>query len=791
MESDNVWVAMKEWAKAKFPVLPCCSPHHQDSSKKHIERCSSPGKVPLIQWKNCGVPEDDLIDHWSNRWPNANIGLLLGQASQLAGIDVDGAGGKQFLDEFSRGDLPKTWTFVTPSGGLRYLYKIPAGLVTKKYVKSDPMCEHSEMAILVDGSFTVMPPSLGVNGNKYEWLCGCSPDDLDAANAPRWIMALITKAEGGEFIIQPTDVTQNTADAVIDHLSEKCPRFHEALAEQRKGGNAEDLWYTLLRLFVRKGQAEAALAYSKLSVKHNFRSQTRINELVAEGPGGTPRCSTIGCDDVQIKTCFGNRVKVDDKGKIRNSPGRFLRQMQPGEITSLKRENDPQADGLILNEEGKITSCNGNIFSRTILRSFDLIFTVGARFYHYCDGVYRFIDDNPLSRLLRNFLHTYQSDIWTNSFETKYLEALKREAPFVARLDGNRLLINCRNGMLDIETFKLLEHDPKYRSTIQIPFNYDSKAKCPRFLQFIAEIFMGDTELAAIIQEFFGYCLTTETKAEKFVVLSGTGGNGKSKLMECLIRIVGKQNVSSVSLRDLNNSFVRLDLVDKTLNIATEAETDGKGLDTELLKAIVSGDEIRVERKFGESFSYKPVCKMAYAMNRLPYSRDRSHGFTRRLIIVPFNRTFEDEEADRDLSEKLVSESEGIFLWALEGLKRLRANGYNFTKSTVANSTLEEYKTSLNPMLEFVRECVVQASPTVRVENKTLMERFRRWCLDNGHSKISEMTARRFSDEIKEILKREKISFTIGKSGGRYIGGIQLKLTTSDDDNEIEILDMD
>lgn len=90
------------------------------------------GKRPQITgWQKRGVPSPEELDEWCEKYPELNVGLVLGQASGFVGIDADGQAGMDRLKEISKGDLPNTWTFKTPGGGLRLLYRIPKGVSLK------------------------------------------------------------------------------------------------------------------------------------------------------------------------------------------------------------------------------------------------------------------------------------------------------------------------------------------------------------------------------------------------------------------------------------------------------------------------------------------------------------------------------------------------------------------------------------------------------------------------------------------------------------------------------------
>jgi putative DNA primase/helicase len=373
-------------------------------------------------------------------------------------------------------------------------------------------------------------------------------------------------------------------------------------------------------------------------------------------------------------------------------------------------------------------------------------------------------------------VHEFVADCWTASLEAKYMAALKREALAERPMDNNRNLLNLENGMFDLTTLELLPHNRKYQSTIRIPVNYVPEAKCPKFYRFLKEVFDGDKGRIRVVRQMLGYCLTPEVKAQTAFILYGSGSNGKSVLAEILRELCGPSNVSAVSLGELGNSFTRLDLVDKCLNLVTEAEMDGASFKTEYFKSIVSGDAIRAEIKNGASFNFKPFAKLVFCCNNLPYSRDRSFGLSRRMTIIPFNRQFSGDEIDPDLTDKLKLEMEGILQFAIRGLVHLRDNKYQFAKSQVINDARNEYQRLINPIASFVDDMLEAGSATDRIYNENLTRAFQSWCRENGHGKMSDMTAERFHSQLKMILRDKRIPFKTSKGGKRYLSGVRLKI---------------
>jgi len=268
--------------------------------------------------------------------------------------------------------------------------------------------------------------------------------------------------------------------------------------------------------------------------------------------------------------------------------------------------------------------------------------------------------------------------------------------------------------------------------------------------------------------------LSYETKAQKFFVFLGDGSNGKSVLCDILLEIAGgEDHVSTVSLKDLERPFALSQIVGKTLNLATENEI--RGLDTATLKALASGDVKQLEKKFKDPFTYRPFAKLVFSVNRMPYLNDKSYGIERRLIVVPFDKKFVynptsplEGKKNPELKDQLLLERNGIFNFAVEGLKRLIKNKFEFTESRKVSEILDEYKLEINPYIDFIRTCIEPNNLTSvkKISTKDLRKVFDEWCNRNYHDKLMNVTMRTFLKELRLGLKNENIGFTEEKSNG-------------------------
>jgi len=321
--------------------------------------------------------------------------------------------------------------------------------------------------------------------------------------------------------------------------------------------------------------------------------------------------------------------------------------------------------------------------------------------------------------------------------EIRRLVQLKCLIPLDRELNELNGYVNLQNGMLHVESRKLHSHDKEHLSTIQLPVKYNEKASCPRWHQFLDEVFEADEERIQLIQEFMGYSLVPDTRYEKALLGVGEGANGKSTLLGVWEHMIGRGNFCSVTLGNLQNEFHRVKLHGKLLNVAAEV-THTTLEQVDYFKRIVTGDTMDAAHKHKPVFEFRPFARLVFAMNRMPRIKDTSHGFYRRLLILPFDRVFKKEEQDRQLLKKLIQEIDGIFQWALKGLERLYGDD-GFTEPKVVREALAAYERINNPVVAFIEDCC-NLDTEFSTSKNTLYEAYRGYCEDYGFKPRSSST---------------------------------------------------
>jgi P4 family phage/plasmid primase-like protien len=309
--------------------------------------------------------------------------------------------------------------------------------------------------------------------------------------------------------------------------------------------------------------------------------------------------------------------------------------------------------------------------------------------------------------------------------------------------------INVCNGRLDWKLGILEPHTSAVFTTVQLPFDYDALAICPTFDRYLGTTFEPDD--LPLIEEILGWCLLPDRRFEQAVMLTGEGENGKSVFLDLVGDLLGEANIANVALQDLEeNRFRTAELYGKLANIF--ADLDARGLHTSsMFKTLTTGDYVTAERKHAQPFRFRSYAKLLFSANRIPASRDRTHAFYRRWLIIPFTRTFDgvgtNPAPDKTLRHKLKKELPGIFNRAICGLARLTANEA-FTKSKNSVEAKKAYIRSNDNLRVFAEECLL-ANPIGTITKKEFYDVYEQWCDSYGDRPVSQKLLK---DALKQIF---------------------------------------
>jgi putative DNA primase/helicase len=468
-------------------------------------------------------------------------------------------------------------------------------------------------------------------------------------------------------------------------------------------------------------------------------------------------------DDEQVKVILKNLVKIKDELKIE----RIIKELAKKtdfNLTFLKKLFSKYKN-KILKKEGDLKNKILELiiqaeYDKNLVKKYEatelivqyiiskeIIYTTRDdkinEFWIYKDGIYVPNGATYILEYCRELLSkAYTSQLYKIVIEKVKVETfIQQEELFYIR---DPYIIAVENGVLNLNTYELLDFDPKYFLFSKLPLYYNKEKNCPNTKQFIKEIVENENDVD-IIQEMIGHCLIRDYRIEKMFMFEGKGRNGKGKLLSLIKTFLGFNNTSNVPLQDLSDDQYAVgELFNKHANIG--GDLDNKALATTgKIKGLTGRDVLTVAVKYKNRLSFQNFAQLIFACNELPMVYDESDGFWDRWILINFNKKFVSQEdfkkalvKDDDIQnlrimntkkiDSLITEDElsGLLNWAIEGLKRLITNdAYSHSKST--EGTKKQWMIKSNSIYYFCDE-FIQYDPEEYITKDKFREKYTLFC---------------------------------------------------------------
>jgi putative DNA primase/helicase len=351
---------------------------------------------------------------------------------------------------------------------------------------------------------------------------------------------------------------------------------------------------------------------------------------------------------------------------------------------------------------------------------------------------------------------------WALTSENRFrlsggLELAQSKPPFpisTEQFDTDQYLLGCTNGVIDLRTGELRKGRQEDYIMKTTDLAYNPLAGCPRWLQFLDEIFLGNTELIDFIHRAIGYSLTGDISEQCLFICYGTGWNGKSKFLAILRALLGDyaRNTPFSTFAEKNRDIATNDVAALAgVRLVTASETgESQRLNEARIKAMTGGDPITARFLYGEFFDYLPAYKVWLAVNHKPVIRGTDEGIWRRIRLIPFEASFK-ANPDPYIEEKLKVELEGILRWADEGCLKWRKERLGMVEKV--KTATEEYRQESDVIAQFLAECTIETE-TAKVKASDLYEAYKKWCEETGEEPISgNAFGRRMKEKGYERVK--------------------------------------
>jgi len=302
-------------------------------------------------------------------------------------------------------------------------------------------------------------------------------------------------------------------------------------------------------------------------------------------------------------------------------------------------------------------------------------------------------------------------------------------------LDSHPMLLNVRNGTLDLQTGELTEPDPALLMTKCCATHYDPEARSDLWEAFVKRTTGGDNELAAYLQRALGYALIGACYEKAFWFGYGPPDGAKSTLLGVIGQVLGEYHVSAEPTTWMVQSNLGGNRGDITrlrgARLVTSLEIrPGQRFDEALVKKVTGGDSLSYSAKYKDEISFAPTFALWMGANDRPTIRDDDDGMWSRMRCVPFTNPVPKHEQDTQLRAKLTSadHAPAVLRWLVEGCLAYQRDGLGECVA-VANAT-REYRDNMNQASGFVDDCLeVTRNPKDEVSNKDMLQAYEQWCL--------------------------------------------------------------
>jgi putative DNA primase/helicase len=685
-------------------------------------------------WQNERLGEFDIDAKFDG---DTNIGVLLGEPSGwLIDIDLDAMAAVAIAAQH----LPHTECIFGRASKRRshWLYRARGPLDTKKWrfpsrvdAAGKKISGESVVELRSTGLQTVAPGSVHPSGEAIEWDSQGDPAPIDSGTLYAAVEAL-ARAAGAEVTpgARVAAATAATAGQACHTTAtpegwtpamKACRRLMAQLDDSESGQRGSDPMFS----------AACLVAEFNLPENESDSVIAWFNETKCK-----PKWSAA-----EIAHKLENaRTRVADQGKIGSRhPEELLDPKQPLETARLILAANRGEDDV------------------------DTIRRYADRFYRWAGSAYRELEEDEIRRSVYRFCEpkkVIQIQRGAERVEPfapnqkkigEIVDAMRSECliphrgftppEWLDRTGGpapapHELLV-CRNGSVHLPTFiaggsYLTPPTPRFFNFSALDYAFNPSAPVPtHWLTFLASLW-EDAESIALLQEWFGYCLTADTQQQKIMLLYGPKRSGKGTIAEVLGALIGKENVAGPTLHSLTMNFGLWPLIGKSLAIVGDARLSAHGdrsIITERLLSISGGDALTLDRKNMQPLTLRLGTRIMLLTNELPKLSDASGALASRFLILRLTQSFYGHE-DKTLGARLLTELPGILLWAVEGWARLRAQG-RFSEPAANEEVTRELESLGSPVIAFVDECCVTGGGC-QVPTAELYRCWTAWCAAQG-----------------------------------------------------------
>ena len=426
--------------------------------------------------------------------------------------------------------------------------------------------------------------------------------------------------------------------------------------------------------------------------------------------------------------------------KEENADEKLLERLEKNEIGDAELFIDLFKDKYIFDtSEGKFYIWNSKYWELDTYKERYNDFDIIADYYLTASK------DDKLEEKTKQALFARSKQLRTNNRRRNVLETITAYTSFRGVWDYVPKLLPCSNGIIDLTTGDFLNSREDQFIRKICPIKYNKSAKCPKFIQFLDDISLGNIEWIKFLQRSIGYALLGVPVEEVLIYWYGEGGrNGKGTLTKILQHVFGplartfpaemlllQRNLpssSSPSPELANLEGVRIAIFSEI--------NEGRKIDSAKVKNLSGRDKISCRRLFSNlDLQIEPTHTMFLQTNYKPKAPSDDNALWSRNILVSFNASFVREPNKKNerplkanLKEELLKEDEGILIWVLDGVREYLSIGLQIPDFIKAET--ESYRKENDGIGRFLDEMCI-FDPVFSTQKSRIETAIKEFCFAN------------------------------------------------------------
>ncbi len=257
----------------------------------------------------------------------------------------------------------------------------------------------------------------------------------------------------------------------------------------------------------------------------------------------------------------------------------------------------------------------------------------------------------------------------------------------------------------------------------------------------------------SILEVIQAACLPLAPRNKMVLFYNTAGNNGKGTICQMIRNLLGEEVVISIPIDEFSVKFALADLPHAIAIITDENNTNSfsKGLGN--LKAVITGDVVKVEQKYEKSYNFAYRGIVIQCLNDMINGNDKSGSFKRRLHIIPFENCFTGKEK-RYIKERLIYRTD-VLEYILKMVLVDMDYREEFTETSATKAALELYTKTTNSVVAFLEEILPECKWDLLPATDFLYSAFKSWYREVSPS--GKVIGRNdFIDSVKEFVATDE-----------------------------------